>query len=88
MTWDGTERRGVDVDTAERMARLETHVEALRGDLREITSEAKQERKEMMELMQAMRREIVHYKGVIGGIALVFSGVGVVLGLIKGWFVK
>lgn len=88
MTWDGLERRGADVDTAERMARLETNVEALRTDLRELTAEAKAERKEITELIETMRREIVHYKGVIGGIALVFSGIGVVLGLVKGWFVK
>jgi hypothetical protein len=88
MQYIGPDRRAADLESAERMARLETHVEALRADLLDITREAKLERKEMMELMQAMRREIVHYKGVIGGIALVFSGVGVVLGLIKGWFVK
>ena len=77
-----------DTDAAERMARLETHVEGLRQDLQELTAEAKAERKEMMVLMQTMRGEITHYKGVIGGIALVFSGVGIALGAIKLWFAR
>jgi hypothetical protein len=75
-------------DAAERMARLETQVELLREDLRELTAEAKAERKVMLDLMQEMRGEITHYKGVIGGIALVFSGVAVVFGIVKAWFLK
>lgn len=77
-----------EVDAAERMTRLETHVEGLRHDLQQLTAEAKAERKEMLALMQTMRSEITHYKGVIGGIALVFSGVGIALGSLKMWFMK
>jgi hypothetical protein len=77
-----------ETDAAERMARLETHVEGLRQDLQQLTHEAKEERKEMMALMQTMRGEITHYKGVIGGIALVFSGIGILLGALKVWWVK
>lgn len=76
------------METGERIARLETQVEALREELRELTTEAKAERKEMTELMRAMRSEITHYKGVVGGIALVFSGIGVALGVMKAWFTK
>jgi chromosome segregation ATPase len=70
------------------MARLETQVQALRDDLRELSEEASEERKELHELMRAMRSEITHYKGVIGGIALVISGIGIVLGALKAWFLK
>lgn len=35
--------------------------------------------------LQAIRAELTRYKGFIGGISFVVSGVVVVIGLAKGW---
>lgn len=71
----------------ERMARLEERLDNVIDRVDAAAADSKAERKELLELVQSMKTEMTHYKGVVGGIALVFSGVAVALGLFKGWII-
>jgi hypothetical protein len=84
--WDGSDRR--HDSSSERLARLEVLFEALTVEFRHERDAAAVERKEMMNLMHTMRREMTHYKGIVGGISLVFSGIAIALGLAVAWFKK
>lgn len=84
--WDGSDRR--NDASSERLARLEVLFSNLDHKFETELVEARAERKEMLELMREVKGEMGHYKGVVGGIALVFSGIAVVLGILKGWLLK
>jgi hypothetical protein len=43
---------------------------------------------EMLKLMHDIKDEMTRYKGFLGGIAFIASGVGIFLTLFKDWLIK
>lgn len=69
---------GVDVsDHYERLAVIETKVEDL-----------EENHAELLKLMHEIKDEMTRYKGFLGGIAFLASGVGIFLTLFKDWIFK
>lgn len=64
-------------DMNERIAVLEAEVKALKED-----------RQEMLEIMHSIKDEMTRYKGFLGGIAFLASGVMICLTLAKDWLLK
>lgn len=64
-------------EAAERIAVLEAEVDALKEDQREI-----------LKIMHEIKDEMTRYKGFLGGIAFLVSGLGVFFTLFKDWFFK
>lgn len=64
-------------DHYERLAVIETKVEDL-----------EQNHAEMLKLMHEIKDEMTRYKGFLGGIAFIASGVGIFLTLFKDWIFK
>jgi hypothetical protein len=64
-------------DNIERIAILETKVNNLQDN-----------HEEMLKLMHDIKDEMTRYKGFLGGIAFIASGIGIFLTLFKDWLVK
>ena len=64
-------------DMNERIAVLEAEVRSLKDDQQEI-----------LMCMHSIKDEMTRYKGFLGGIAFLASGVGIFLTLFKDWLVK
>lgn len=64
-------------DMNERIAVLESEVRGLKEDQQEILS-----------CMHSIKDEMTRYKGFLGGIAFLASGVGIFLTLFKDWILK
>lgn len=65
------------VDHFERIVVLETEVKELKADQQEILA-----------CMHSIRDEMTRYKGFLGGVAFIASGVGIFLTLFKDWIIK
>lgn len=61
----------------ERIAVLESEVKELKSDQQEILA-----------CMHAIKDEMTRYKGFLGGVAFIASGVGIFLTLFKDWIIK
>jgi hypothetical protein len=64
-------------DQVERIAVLEAEVETLKSS-----------QKEILECMHSIRDEMTRYKGFLGGVAFIASGVGIFFTLFKEWIFK
>ncbi len=64
-------------DPNERIAVLESEVEALKEDQREI-----------LKCMHEIKDELTRYKGFLGGIAFLVSGLGVLFTIFREWIFK
>ena len=64
-------------DHYERIAVIETKVEDL-----------EQNHKELLKLMHEIKDEMTRYKGFLGGVAFIASGIGIFLTLFKDWIIK
>lgn len=64
-------------DQVERIAVLETKVNELQDN-----------HDEMLKLMHEIKDEMTRYKGFLGGIAFIASGIGIFLTLFKDWLLK
>lgn len=64
-------------DHFERMAVIETKVETLEDN-----------HKELLKLMHEIKDEMTRYKGFLGGLAFIASGIGIFLTLFKDWIIK
>jgi hypothetical protein len=64
-------------DNLERIAILETKVNSLQEN-----------HEEMLKLMHDIKDEMTRYKGFLGGIAFIASGIGIFLTLFKDWLLK
>lgn len=64
-------------DHVERIAVLEAEVKGLKEDQQEI-----------LRLMHEVKDEMTRYKGFLGGIAFIASGIGIFLTLFKDWLFK
>lgn len=64
-------------DHVERIAVLEAEVRGLKEDQQEILA-----------CLQSIRDEMTRYKGFLGGVAFLASGVGVFFTLFKDWIFK
>ena len=64
-------------DNNERIAILETRVNSLQDN-----------HDEMLKLMHDIKDEMTRYKGFLGGIAFIASGIGIFLTLFKDWLLK
>lgn len=64
-------------DQVERIAVLESEVKSLKEDQQEI-----------LVCMHAIRDELTRYKGFLGGVAFLASGLGICLTLFKDWIFK
>ena len=64
-------------DHFERLIVIETKVEELEDN-----------HKELLKLMHEIKDEMTRYKGFLGGIAFLASGVGIFLTLFKDWIFK
>jgi hypothetical protein len=65
------------LDQLERIAIIETKVETLEAN-----------HKEMLRLMHEIKDEMTRYKGFLGGIAFLASGVVIFITLAKEWILK
>lgn len=83
--WNGSERRQVNLDLHERIVRLESGQEHNKDLLEQIHQEDLAFRKELKDSLSALKTEITHYKGIIGGITLVISGLFALVAIAKGW---
>jgi len=61
----------------ERLAVIETKVEDLEAN-----------HKELLKLMHEVKDEMTRYKGFLGGVAFIASGIGIFLTLFKDWIIK
>lgn len=61
----------------ERIAVLEAEVRSLKEDQQEILT-----------CIQGVRDDMARYKGFIGGMAFLASGIGVFIGLFRDWIIK
>ena len=61
----------------ERLAIIETKVEDLEAN-----------HKELLKLMHEIKDEMTRYKGFLGGVAFIASGIGIFLTLFKDWIIK
>lgn len=64
-------------DHVERIAVLEAEVETLKTSQREI-----------LDCMHSIKDEMTRYKGFLGGVAFIASGVGIFFTLFKEWIFK
>jgi hypothetical protein len=64
-------------DMNERIAIIETKVEDLEAN-----------HKELLKLMHEIKDEMTRYKGFLGGVAFIASGIGIFLTLFKDWIFK
>lgn len=64
-------------DHYERVAVLETKVDDLEAN-----------HKELLKLMHEVKDEMTRYKGFLGGVAFIASGIGIFLTLFKDWIIK
>ena len=64
-------------DINERLAIIETKVEDLEDN-----------HKELLRLMHEVKDEMTRYKGFLGGVAFIASGIGIFLTLFKDWIIK
>ena len=64
-------------DMNERLAIIETKVEDLEDN-----------HKELLKLMHEVKDEMTRYKGFLGGVAFIASGIGIFLTLFKDWIIK
>lgn len=64
-------------DQVERIAVLEAQVQELKSDQQEILA-----------CMHAIKDEMTRYKGFLGGVAFIASGIGIFLTLFKDWLLK
>lgn len=64
-------------DNLERIAILETKVNSLQDN-----------HDEMLKIMHDIKDEMTRYKGFLGGIAFIASGIGIFLTLFKDWLLK
>lgn len=64
-------------DHLERIAIVETKVDTLEDN-----------HKELLHLMHEIKDEMTRYKGFLGGLAFLASGVGIFLTVFKDWIVK
>jgi hypothetical protein len=64
-------------DQVERIAVLEAEVKALQVDQQEILA-----------CMHSIKDEMTRYKGFLGGVAFLASGIGIFLTLFKDWIYK
>lgn len=64
-------------DQIERIAVLEAEVRSLKDDQQEI-----------LVCMHAIKDEMTRYKGFLGGVAFIASGIGIFLTLFKDWLLK
>lgn len=72
------ERRVVNMtDHHERLAVIETKVEDL-----------EENHAELLKLMHEIKDEMTRYKGFLGGVAFIASGIGIFLTLFKDWIIK
>jgi hypothetical protein len=64
-------------DMNERIAVLEAEVEKLQ-----------ESQKEILDCIHSIRDEMMRYKGFLGGVAFLASGVGIFLTVFKDWILK
>lgn len=64
-------------DQIERIAVLEAEVETLKDN-----------QKEILRCMHEIKDEMTRYKGFLGGLAFLASGIGIFLTLFKEWIIK
>ena len=64
-------------DQVERIAVLEAEVRGL-----------KQEQDKILLCVQDIHAELIRYKGFLGGVAFIASGVGIFITLFKDWIIK
>lgn len=64
-------------DMNERIAVLEAEVKSLKEDQNEI-----------LVCMHSIKDEMTRYKGFLGGVAFIASGIGIFLTLFKDWIIK
>ena len=64
-------------DQIERMVVLETKVDTLEDS-----------HKELLKLMHEIKDEMTRYKGFLGGLAFLASGIGIFLTVFKDWILK
>ena len=64
-------------DQIERIAVLEAEVKGLKEDQQEILT-----------YLHAIKDEMTRYKGFLGGVAFIASGIGIFLTLFKDWILK
>jgi hypothetical protein len=64
-------------DNIERIAVLEAEVKSLKADQQEI-----------LICMHSIKDEMTRYKGFLGGVAFLASGIGIFLTLFKDWIFK
>jgi hypothetical protein len=65
------------IDQIERMAVIETKIETLEDN-----------HKELLKLMHEIKDEMTKYKGFLGGLAFLASGIGIFLTVFKDWILK
>lgn len=77
MTAHHERRVGSMTDHHERLAVIETKVEDL-----------EENHAELLKLMHEIKDEMTRYKGFLGGVAFIASGIGIFLTLFKDWIIK
>lgn len=79
-------------NTIQRLAVVETELKSVSKQIEILGNKQEQYHTETLELLgllknrvDSVEKEMTHYKGLIGGISLVFAGIGVVVVFFKSW---
>jgi len=72
-------------DLSERIAVLSSRVDGLAQAQAQYHDDARGEREKLFSKLDSLSNEMTHYKGMLGGIALLASCIVVALGIAKGW---
>ena len=71
-------------DLHERVIKLEVHVTTMNDNYKDVLECYK----ETLKTQQKILDEMIRYKGFIGGIAFIASGLGILVVFLKDWFWK
>ena len=61
---------------SERIARMEEHLEAIEKEVSEFKAESRRDRSELKLSVLSIEKDLVKYRGMVGGILIVLTAVG------------
>jgi multidrug resistance efflux pump len=74
-----------ELANARELARLGAELAAASARMTEAAERLEEQQGVLAGQMSQLQREVQHYKGIVGGVAFVFSGMFAVLVAFKGW---
>jgi hypothetical protein len=74
-----------ELANARELARLGAELASASARMTEAAERLEKQQSTLATQMEQLQRDVTHYKGIVGGVAFVFSGMFTVLVAFKGW---